>query len=122
MLLAPHLGFGLTRAGVKTPVKWRSPPSGTGRATMRAEKISLADQIRDKLDAGRLPSVLPEKMLTGYGQASPCNGCSQPIHPPQIEYHFHLGSGDVIRLHIGCMGMWLAELRRRGLLKQNDML
>jgi hypothetical protein len=89
---------------------------------MPSLKSSLADQIRDKLNAGLLPRVLPEKMLTCYGQDNPCNGCSQPIHAAQIEYHFLLGSGDVFRLHIGCMGMWLAELRRRGLLKQNDTL
>jgi hypothetical protein len=87
---------------------------------MPSEKISLADQIRDKLDAGALPSVLPEKIWTGYGQGNHCNGCSQPIHPVQIEYHFLLDSGDVSRLHIGCLGMWVAELRRRGLVKQTD--
>ena len=31
---------------------------------MPEQKISLADQIRDKLDAGVLPRVLPEKMWT----------------------------------------------------------
>jgi hypothetical protein len=76
--------------------------------------MSLASQIRDKLDAGVLPHVLPEKMSTGYGQEYDCNGCDQPIYPALIEYQF-LNSGDVIRFHIGCMGMWLAELRRRGL-------
>jgi hypothetical protein len=87
---------------------------------MRAEKISLADKICDKLDAGVLPGVLPEKMWAGYGQRNPCDGCSEPIHPAQIEYEF-LNSGDMVRFHIGCMGMWLAELRRRGLVtREND--
>jgi hypothetical protein len=45
---------------------------------MPEEKISLADQIRDKLDAGVLPLTLPEKMWTGYGYDNLC-GCSQPI-------------------------------------------
>jgi hypothetical protein len=67
---------------------------------MSDEKTSLADQIRD----------------------NPCDCCGQPIHPAQIEYHFLLDSGDVFRLHIGCLGMWLAELRRRGLVKQNGTL
>jgi hypothetical protein len=87
---------------------------GTGITMMPEEKLPLADQILDKLDAGVLPRVLPEKMWTGYGCGNPCNGCSQPIYPAQIEYHFPLDSGDVLRLHIGCLGMWLAELRRRG--------
>jgi hypothetical protein len=82
---------------------------------MPVEKISLADQIRDKLDAGLLPRALPEKMWTGYGQGNPCDGCGQPIFPAQIEYESVPDSGDVTRLHIGCLGMWVAELRRRGL-------
>jgi hypothetical protein len=80
-------------------------------------EISLADQIRDKLGAGALPSVLPEKMWTGYGQGNPCDGCGHSIYPAQIEYQFL--QHYVFRLHIGCLGMWLAELRRRGLVKPN---
>jgi hypothetical protein len=82
---------------------------------MPDEKLSLADQIRDKLDAGLLPRVLPEKMWSGYGHGNPCRCCDQLIHPAQIEYHFLRAPGDVLRFHIGCLGMWLAELRRRGL-------
>jgi hypothetical protein len=80
--------------------------------------MSLADQIRHKLDADVLPRVLPEKMWTGYGQGNPCDGCGELIHPAQIEYEF-LNSGDVVRFHIGCMGMWLAELRRRGMARED---
>jgi hypothetical protein len=87
-----------------------------------AEGISLADQIRNKLDADVLPRVLPEKMWTAYGRGNPCDGCGEPIHPAQIEYEFILDSGDVFRLHIGCLGLWQAELRRRGLVKQNGTL
>jgi hypothetical protein len=89
---------------------------------MPEEKISLADQIRDKLDAGVLPRVVPEKMWTGYGHGNPCDGCGQPIHPAKIEYHLLVDSGDMFRLHIGCLGMWIAELRRRGLVKENGTL
>ena len=81
------------------------------------ETISLADRIRDKIDTGVLPLVLPPKMWAGYGHDNPCDGCGEPIHPAQVEYEFrkHRGSDDLFRLHIGCLGMWLAELRRRGL-------
>jgi hypothetical protein len=91
---------------------------------MPVAKISLADQIRNKLDAGLLPGVQPEKMWTGYGHDNFCDGCGEPIHPAQVEYEIGVnrGSDDVLRLHIGCAGVWLAELRRRGLLKQNDTL
>jgi hypothetical protein len=83
---------------------------------MPDEKVSLADHIRDKLDAGLVPRVLPGKMGTGYGRGNSCDGCGDPINPAQVEYEFRIeGDSDhVFRLHIGCFGMWLAELRRRG--------
>jgi hypothetical protein len=79
---------------------------------MPDEKIPLADRIRDKLDAGALPRVLLQKMGSGYGHGNPCSGCGQPIHPAQIEYQF--ASDGMFRLHIGYVGMWVVELRRRG--------
>jgi hypothetical protein len=82
----------------------------------------LADQIRNKLDAGVLPRALPAKMWTGYGHANPCDGCDQPVDPVQIEYQFIEDSGDIFRFHIGCLGMWLAELRRRGLIPPSTPL
>jgi hypothetical protein len=86
---------------------------------MPDEEISLAHQIRKKVDAGLLPRVLTDKMLTGYGHIGPCDGCDQPIYPPQVEYKFAINpdSGRLFRLHIGCVGMWRAELRRRAVLR-----
>jgi hypothetical protein len=83
--------------------------------------ISLAERIRDKLEASQLPRVLPGKMLSGYGHSAPCDGCDEPIHPAQVEYKFaiHPDFDRVFRFHIGCLGMWIAELRRRGFVKQN---
>jgi hypothetical protein len=106
--------------GVETPVKW--PLFATfwnPEGAMADQRLSLAELIRNKLDAGLLPRILPDKMLTGYGDSGPCDGCDQPIYPPQVEYKFaiHQESGRLFRLHIGCVGMWLAELRRRGLVK-----
>jgi hypothetical protein len=55
---------------------------------MPDERMSLADQIRHKLDVGLLPSVLPFKMWSGYGHNDPCNGCGQAIYPAQVKYEF----------------------------------
>jgi len=91
---------------------------------MAHQKFSLAARIRYKLDAGLLPRALPEKMLAGYGHDNPCDGCGQPVQAAQVEYQFrrHPDSDHVFRLHIGCLGMWLAELRRRGLVTPNGTL
>jgi hypothetical protein len=79
---------------------------GPRTTTMPDEKVSLADHIRDKLDAGLLPRVLPGKMGTGYGRGNSCDGCGDPINPAQVEYEFRIeGDSDhVFRLHIGCLG------------------
>jgi hypothetical protein len=61
---------------------------------MLDEKTSLAEKIRDKLDAGLLPRILPEKMWAGYGHDNPCGGCSEPILPAQVEYEFQ-GAGEL---------------------------
>jgi hypothetical protein len=59
---------------------------------------------------------------TGYGHGTRCDGCGQSIQPAQVECEVRMDqdSDRVLRLHIGCMGMWLAELRRRGLVKRED--
>jgi hypothetical protein len=67
---------------------------------MPTEKISLADQIRDKLDAGLLPRVQPEKMWTGYGHGNSCDGCGEPIHPAQVEYEVGIKGGCEIVLRL----------------------
>jgi len=84
---------------------------------MPDQKISLAEQIRNNLDAGLLPCVLPEKMWTGYGHGNACSGCSRPIYPAQIAYEFRMRPDfdELVQLHIGCLGIWLPELRRHGI-------
>jgi hypothetical protein len=75
-----------------------------------------ADRIRDRLDAGLLSRVMPDKTWAGFGKGRPCHGCSEPIHPTQVEYEFkeHPDSDIGTPFHIGCAGLWQAELRRRG--------
>jgi hypothetical protein len=71
-------------------------------------------KIRDKLDLGTLPREAPAKMYVGYGKGEPCAGCETPILPAQVEYQFDSADGCTWRFHIGCVGLWDAERRRRG--------
>ena len=43
---------------------------------------SMADMVRDKLDAGVLPYDTPVKLWTGFGSGEPCAVCEQSIMPP----------------------------------------
>jgi hypothetical protein len=76
--------------------------------------MGLADEIRLKIDRGELPATKPPKLWGGFGHFEDCSACGDPIFPAQIRYEFKIDEDDVVRLHIGCFGLWGAELRRRG--------
>ena len=76
---------------------------------------SLADIVRAKVERGVLPLETPPKLWVGIGRGEVCTACEKPILPAQSEYEVEHGDGRApIRLHIGCHGLWQAELRRRG--------
>ena len=77
---------------------------------------SLADLVRDKLDAGTLPHESPVKMWAGNGRGAPCTACDEPILRAQVEYEPQYDGRAPIRLHVGCHGLWQDERRRRGYL------
>ena len=77
---------------------------------------SLADLVRDKLDAGTLPHESPVKMWAGRGSSQPCTACEQPILKAQVEYEPQYDGRAPIRLHVDCHGLWQAERRLRGYL------
>jgi hypothetical protein len=82
------------------------------------ETVSLIEHIRDKLDAGLLPLVLPERIWGGCGHdGGTCSACDRAVHPAQLEYRFrtHHDSDKPLRFHFACLGLWLAALRRRGI-------
>jgi hypothetical protein len=74
--------------------------------------MSLADRIGAKIDAGELPSARPDKLYSRYGDGTPCSGCGAPVHSAQIRYLFEVGDAPY-QFHIGCFGLWEAELRQR---------
>lgn len=98
-----------------------APPRTTlnaprGEGAVAAPK-SLAEMVRDKLDVGTLPVDDPVKMWSGRGTGLPCTACEQAILRVQIEYEPQYDDGrPLIRLHIGCHGLWEAERQRRGYL------
>ena len=82
--------------------------------------MGIADTIRLKLDAGLLPRSKPEKLYGGHGDLSICSACDQPILPAQIQYEFDLLDQGTFRFHVGCLGLWEAELSKRGWLKKAE--
>jgi hypothetical protein len=70
-----------------------------------------------RLDSGELPDYIPAKMDGGFGGGHSCNGCGERITAAQVEYDVELpapaGGGRLIRLHVGCFGIWQAEVLKR---------
>jgi hypothetical protein len=82
------------------------------------DRASLRDVIRRKLDDGDLPTKLPVKMYAGNGGGAPCDACGDPILSAQTEYEWGYPEDDqprAFRMHVGCVGLWEAQRRQRGL-------
>ena len=87
--------------------------SGAAAAGRPPDVSSVREKIAARLNAGTLPQELPEKMRGGYGGDHACSICDDPILATQVEYIYEM-PGEILRLHIGCCGLWQAELLRRG--------
>ena len=79
---------------------------------------SLADIVRDKIDAGVLPLDEPVKLWAGLGSGRACTACELLILQAQAEYEPQYDDGRAaVLFHAGCHGLWEAERRRRGHLR-----
>jgi hypothetical protein len=80
------------------------------------DRPSRSDVILRKLDSGELPTSLPSKMITGSGSGAPCDACGGRIQSHQIEYEWsYPDQSRVFRMYLGCVGLWEALRRKRGL-------
>ena len=73
-----------------------------------------AATIRAKIGSGILPSERPDNVFAGHGDAEPCTGCEKPILPAQVAWTLRNTREVTHRFHVGCFGLWDAELCRRG--------
>jgi CheY-like chemotaxis protein len=87
---------------------------------MPDEKISVAQRIRDRLDAGALLRIGPKKMWCGRGKSNTCDGCGEPILTTEVEYELKVDDSVSYRFHMACAGLWQTELKRRGWDKLDD--
>jgi hypothetical protein len=79
---------------------------------------SLADLVREKVDAGVLPLEAPAKIWICLGSGRPCAVCGQSILFTEYEPLYN-DNRAAIRFHGGCHRVWEAERRRRGYLPED---
>jgi hypothetical protein len=74
----------------------------------------LRAAIRQRIDAGRLPVMIPKRISAGYGTESLCDACEQPITRKQVEYDIDdVPYGAPLSLHLGCHVLWQIECVER---------
>ncbi len=70
---------------------------------------SLAEQIRRRVDAGKLPCDRANKLWGSFGNGEPCAACDNAISPAQgmneVEWE-----ETTYRFHIRCHALWVGEL------------
>ena len=72
-------------------------------------------RIRERIEDGRLPAMIPKAILAGYGEGNLCLACDQPITPTQIEYEVDYQADGLrrrLRLHLGCHVVWQIECHK----------
>lgn len=77
---------------------------------------ALRSHVRERIEDGRLPVMLPKAIFAGYGSGKPCLACDRPITHTQIEYevdHDENGSLHRLRMHLGCYVIWQIECQKR---------
>jgi len=72
-------------------------------------------RIRRRIDEGRLPVHLPDRINAGHGSGSTCTACDQPISTGDIEYDIEDPRNGIARLslHLECYLLWQIECVKR---------
>ena len=69
--------------------------------------------VRQLLENGRLPVILPKQIAAGYGSGRVCAACDEPITSTQVEYEVdECLNGGRLRFHMGCHVVWQLECAR----------
>lgn len=74
---------------------------------------ALRLRIRERIENGQLPVMVPKQIQGGYGSGNPCVACDQPITSSQIEYDVKdEQTGRRLSFHFGCHVVWQLECVR----------
>jgi len=75
---------------------------------------ALRLHVRELIENGRLPVILPRQISAGYGSGCVCVACGQPITDTQVEYDIEDDrNARQLSFHLGCHVVWQLECARR---------
>jgi len=75
---------------------------------------ALRRRVRQLIENGQLPVMLPRQILAGYGSGCVCAACGHPITSTQMGYEVERDrDADSLSFHLGCHVVWQLECSRR---------
>jgi hypothetical protein len=79
---------------------------------MRDERTVVRQQIREAIEARKLPSHAPTRLWAGSGTGAPCALCDRPVGRNEVEYELEFFSDEGRlaarnpRVHVKCFLAW----------------
>lgn len=71
---------------------------------------ALRSRVRERIEDGRLPVMVPSRIDAGYGSGHACVACDQAITSTQVEYELaDYRDGRPLYFHLGCHVVWQIE-------------
>jgi hypothetical protein len=80
----------------------------------RTTRIEPTLRIREHIEAGVLPVMMPEEVRAGYGAGAACVACDLLITSTQVAYEIE-DSRPGLRFHLSCYVVWQAACAQTGL-------
>jgi hypothetical protein len=77
------------------------------------QDTALRSRIRERVEKGLLPVMVPKQIHGGYGAGDVCVACDLPITRTQVEYEVaDPATGRDLHFHLGCHVVWQIECAR----------
>ena len=77
----------------------------------------LRTHIAERINSGRLPHAVEEKIFAGYGHDEICDACGKPVRNNEVLYEVELTQkqtgSSLLAMHRWCFNLWVEESHQR---------